>query len=249
MQHARTYIKKKCKGDILKFHICIIIKIAEWLHIHYLYFSITITPPRRLILPLTILHKISFKVFNLSSMTNQFIIFEWSVMAINHFARKNFITFLTLFQGYKISSGKIIRSGLSEGHHISSAIPAFTWHSISLPRFPFRFINPSRSLSVVLLLFYQTNREGEGRRGSCRMNQRGTAELSVLHWSSSHKDCRDHLWLPLSPSSFSRHDSEFYSLFLSCMPRCRATPRCILSICSISNAVSSTQPVYLIVQF
>lgn len=187
----------------------------------------------------TILYKISFKVFNLSSMTNQFIIFEWSVMTINHFSRKNFITFLTLFQGYKISSGKIIRSGLPEGHHISSAIPAFTWHSISLPRFPFRFINPSRSLSVVLLLFYQTDREGEGRRGSCRMNQRGTAELSVLHWSSSHKDCRDHLWLPLSPSSFSRHDSEFYSLFLSCMLRCRATPRCILSIYS-ANAVWST---------
>lgn len=160
-------------------------------------------------------------------------------MTINHFPQKNFITFLTLFQGYKISGGKIIRSGLSEGHHISSAIPAFTWHSISLPRFPFRFINPSRSLSVILLLFYQTDREGEGRRGSRRMNQRGTAKLSVLHWSSSHKDCRDHLWLPLLLGPFSRHDSEF-TLFLRSFFLLHASlPRRILCTCSITNAVSS----------
>lgn len=148
-----THIHKKetQKKFPLKFHVCVI-KIAERVYI-YIYVNININSMYNVnymyslhytfifsqyyyflyhlslsikSLPYAIFYKISFKVFNLSSMTNQFIIFGRSVMTINHFPQKNFITFLTLFQGYKISGGKIIRSGLSEGHHISSAIPAFT---------------------------------------------------------------------------------------------------------------------------
>lgn len=178
-------------------------------------------------------------------MTSQFIIFGWSVMAINHFPRKNFITFLTLFQGYRISGGKIIRSGLSEGHHISSTIPAFTWHSISL-QVPFQVHKPFSFTLRRPLTLYQTDREGEGRRGSRRMNQRGTAELSVLHWSSSHKDCGDHLWLPLSPSPSSRHDSEFtlfFSLFAAAPRRAAFYPF------ALSRMLFQVQPLCLIVQF
>lgn len=61
-------------------------------------------------------------------------------------------------------------------HLTPSPFPAFFSHEFTKP------------FSFTLRRSLCSDRVGEGRRGSHRMNQRGTAELSVLHWSSLRKD-------------------------------------------------------------
>lgn len=150
---------------------------------------------------------------------------------------------MKLFQGYHPAEGAIPRSDLS----FLAGRTTFTWHVPSLQcslsgSWTLLVYSPSPSYAL-----HSPSWEGEGRRGSRRMNQRGTVELSVLHWSSSRKDEPRIICDYLSAGVLSRRQRWVRSPSLSPI-RFHATPAAVArTFCSLALSSSTLSRFRLIV--